>query len=352
MKCFLFPGLRAVKQQLPVSRPDRSGLLAVLMSVFLCFHAHGQTNSNSSVSTLSVYPDKTIKIVVGFVPGGPTDLYARLAARALSEQLHQPVLVENKPGASGAIAASAVASAPADGYTLLVNVVSDIISPVANKNIGYNLVRDFAAIGLIASAPNVLVISPALPVNSVSELVDYARKNPGVLNYGSAGVGTVSHLAGALLETEAQIPLTHIQYKGTNGAQMDLLSGRISLMFDNLTNGLSHARSGKLKALAVTSPQRWGAAPELATMSESGYPASSLLSVFGLVAPAGTPPAVINKLSNALTAGLQNQDFRSGLIASGAEPGDMNAQSYAKYLMDESARWENFLQKHPEIMKN
>ncbi len=319
------------------------------MSVALLgVQAQGQTSAHSNPSVN--YPDKTIKIVVGFVPGGPTDLYARLAARALSEQLHQQVLVENKPGASGAIAASSVVGAPADGYTLLVNVVSDIISPVANKNIGYNLVRDFAPIGLIASAPNVLVINPAIAVSSVSELVAYAKKHPGVLNYGSAGVGTVSHLAGALLEIEAQIPLTHIQYKGTNGAQMDLLSGRISIMFDNLTNGLSHARSGKLKALAVTSAQRWAAAPELATMAESGYPEANLLSVFGLVAPAGTPPAVISKLSNALSAGLKNEDFRASIIQSGAEPGDMNAEQYGKYLLDESVRWESFLQKHPEIM--
>ena len=316
----------------------------------LSFTTHAQANLTTGFS--SSYPDKTIKIIVGFVPGGPTDVYARLAARALSEQLHQQVVVENKPGASGAIAASAVASAPGDGYTLLVNVVSDIISPVANKNIGYNLVRDFTPIGLIASAPNVLVINPAIAVNSVSELVAYAKKNPGVLNYGSAGVGTVSHLAGALLETEAQIPLTHIQYKGTNGAQMDLLSGRISFMFDNLTNGLSHARSGQLKALAVTSSQRWAAAPELPTMAESGYPASSLLSVFGLVAPKGTPSSVVSKLSQALTAGLKNQDLRASIIGSGAEPGDMNAEQYGKYLVDETSRWESFLQKHPEIMKN
>jgi len=346
VKCFSSPGSKAVELPHLVRRVFHIATLCALLGLALtCLSARAQSNS-------AQYPDRTIKIVVGFVPGGPTDLYARIAARALSEQLNQQVVVENKPGASGAIAATAVASAAPDGYTLLVNVVSDIITPVANKNLGYNLIRDFSPIGLIASAPNVLVINPAIPVSSLQELIVYARKNPGTLNYGSAGVGTVSHLAGALLEIEAQTPMTHIQYKGTNGAQMDLLSGRISIMFDNLTNGLTHARSGKLNALAVTSPQRWVAAPELPTMAESGYPASSILSVFGLVAPAGTPSAVIVRLSDALSAGLKNADYRASIVQSGAEPGDMNAQAYTQYLLQESARWESFLKKHPEIMKN
>ena len=227
------------------------------------------------------YPDRPIKIVVGFVPGGPTDLYARVAARGLPEVLNQQVVVENKPGASGAIAATAVAGAAADGYTLLAHVVSDIITPIANKKVGYNLERDFTAIGLIASAPNVLVVHPSIPVNSVQELIAYAKKNPNTLNYGSAGVGTVSHLAGALLEAEAQTPLAHIQYKGTNGAQLDLLAGRIMVMFDNLGNGLSNAQAGKLKALAVTSAEPWAAAATIPTMVQSGFPGSTILSVFG-----------------------------------------------------------------------
>lgn len=297
------------------------------------------------------YPDRPIKIVVGFVPGGPTDLYARVAARGLSDVLGQQVVVENKPGASGAIAATAVAGAVADGYTLLAHVVSDIITPIANKKVGYNLERDFTAIGLIASAPNVLVVHPSIPANSVQELIAYAKKNPNTLNYGSAGVGTVSHLAGALLEAEAQTPLAHIQYKGTNGAQLDLLAGRITVMFDNLGNGLSNAQAGKLKALAVTSVEPWAAAATIPTMVQSGFPGSTILSVFGLVAPVGTPVGVVNKLSAALSQGLRTEAYRKSIIDSGAQPGDLAAEAYAKYIAAESRRWESFLAQHPEIMK-
>jgi tripartite-type tricarboxylate transporter receptor subunit TctC len=320
---------------------------SVIFFVMLCSVGSAFAQARDSAS----YPDRPIKIVVGFVPGGPTDLYARVAARGLSDVLGQQVVVENKPGASGAIAATAVAGAVADGYTLLAHVVSDIITPIANKKVGYNLERDFTAIGLIASAPNVLVVHPSIPANSVQELIAYAKKNPNTLNYGSAGVGTVSHLAGALLEAEAQTPLAHIQYKGTNGAQLDLLAGRITVMFDNLGNGLSNAQAGKLKALAVTSVEPWAAAATIPTMVQSGFPGSTILSVFGLVAPVGTPVGVVNKLSAALSQGLRTEAYRKSIIDSGAQPGDLAAEAYAKYIAAESRRWESFLAQHPEIMK-
>ena len=307
--------------------------LAVKSVIF--FMVMGFTSSvYAQVRDAANYPDRPIKIVVGFVPGGPTDLYARVAARGLSDVLGQQVVVENKPGASGAIAAVAVAGAAADGYTLLAHVVSDIITPIANNKVGYNLERDFTAIGLI-----------------VQELIAYAKKNPNTLNYGSAGVGTVSHLAGALLEAEAQTPLAHIQYKGTNGAQLDLLAGRITVMFDNLGNGLSNAQAGKLKALAVTSAEPWPAAATIPTMAQSGFPGSTILSVFGLVAPVGTPVAVVNKLSAALSQGLRTEAYRKSIIDSGAQPGELAAEAYGKYIVAESRRWESFLAKHPEIMK-
>lgn len=302
-------------------------------------------------SDAKTYPDHPIKVIVGFVAGGPTDLYARIAARALSDTLGQQVVVENKSGASGGIAAAAVAAAAPDGYTLLVNVVSDIITPLYKKT-GYNLESNFAPIGLIASAPNVLVVNPDIHVNSVKELIDYARKNPNTITFGSAGTGTVSHLAGALLASETGTKMTHVPYKGTNGAQMDLLAGRISMMFDNLTNGLANAKAGKVNALAITSPQRWNNVPDVPTMAESGFPGVTIMSIFGLVAPAGTPAPVIAKLSDALTKGLKNEEYRKSIIQSGAEPGAMTPKDYGKYIHDESRRWEKFLEKNPDIMKN
>ena len=297
----------------------------------------------------STYPDRPIKVVVGFVPGGPTDLYGRLAARAIADALGQQVVVENRPGGSGAIAAKAVAGAEADGYTLLVNVVADLITPFINKKAGYNLQTSFTPIGLIASSPNVLVAGPGTPVDSLPGLIALARKNPGTLSYASAGTATVSHLAGALLASEAGITMTHIPYKGTAGAQVDLLAGRVSILFDNVPNGLANAKSGRVKALAMTSAQRWPSAPDLPTVAEAGYSGATILSTFGLMAPAGTPQIVIDKLAAALRRGLQDEKIRKSIIDSGSEPGALGPKEYAAYIAEESKRWARFLEQHPEI---
>ncbi|MBV6303397.1 tripartite tricarboxylate transporter substrate binding protein [Candidimonas humi] len=313
-----------------------------------CLLASGFVAAHAAAS--GSYPDRPIKIVVGFVPGGPTDLYARIAAHGLEQILGQQFVVENLAGASGAIAAATVAKSKPDGYTLLVNVVSDIITPLAKKNPGYNLEKNFSPIGLIADAPNVLVVNRGVPVDTLKGLIDYARRHPHTINYGSAGTGTVSHLAGALLASAAGIDITHVPYKGTNGAQMDLLAGRVSMMFDNLTNGLANAKAGKVKALAVTSPQRWPGAKDLPTMAELGFPGVTISSVFGLMAPAGTPKPVVEKLSRALAKVLQNKAYREKIVQSGAQPGALDAKEYGEYIAKESRRWKLFLQKHPGII--
>ena len=296
------------------------------------------------------YPEAPVKLMVGFVPGGPTDLYGRIAARALGDALGAQVVVENRPGGSGAIAAKAVAAAEPDGYTLLVNVVADIITPLLNKNAGYSLLTNFVPVGLIATSPNLLVAGPGMPADSVPALIAHARANPGAtLSYASAGIATTSHLAGALLAAETGMTLTHVPYKGTAGAQVDLLAGRISIMFDNLPNGLANAKAGKVKALAITSPQRWPGVPDVPTMAEAGYPGVTLTSRFGLMAPAGTPAQVVGKLSAALHKGMQDDKYRKGIIDSGSAPGAMGAQEYGAYLAAESKRWAAFLAQHPEI---
>ncbi|CAN5469760.1 tripartite tricarboxylate transporter substrate binding protein [soil metagenome] len=283
------------------------------------------------------YPDRPIRIFLGFAPGGPVDGTARIAAKILSDGLGQPVTVENRAGAGGAIASAAVAKSAPDGYTLLVNATSDIINPIVNKDVGYSIEKDFVPIGLIASAPNVLVVHPSIPVNSVAELVAYARTHP--VSYGSAGVNTVSHLSGALLSVTSGAPMTHVPYKGTGAAQIDLLTGRIPMMFDGMVTGMANAKLGKVRAIAVTSTDRWPGAPELPTVAEGGYPGYSLLAIFGLMAPAGTPPAVVAKISAALQAGLRNPSVREQIAAVGAEPGKMGPAEYGKYLSGETARW-------------
>jgi tripartite-type tricarboxylate transporter receptor subunit TctC len=285
------------------------------------------------------FPDHPLRLVVGFAPGGPADGLARIAAQALSEGLGQSVIVENRPGAGGMLAASAVAKSAPDGYTLLVNAVSDVINPLTNKQAQYSIETSFTPIALIASAPNVLVVHPSVPASSVAELIEYARAHPGELNYGSAGVGTVSHLAGAIVAATAHVQFVHVPYKGTAAAQADLITGRLQFMFDSMVSALANARAGKVKALAVTSPGRWPSAPELPALSESGFPGFDMTAWFGLVSPAGTPEPTIERISQALLKGLQSVDARRRIGALGAVPGRMTPAEFGRYIHTENARW-------------
>jgi len=285
------------------------------------------------------FPARPLKILVGYSPGGPADALARIAAQILAEGLGKPVVVENRPGAGGTIATSAAAKATPDGYTLVVIATSDVINPLFNKQVRYNIETDFAPIGLVASAPNVLVVHPSVPVRSTQELVEYGRAHPGTLNYGSAGVGTVSHLAGALVAERARVKFVHVPYKGTAAAQVDLLSGRLQFMFDSIISALGNAKAGKLKALAVTSPERWHSAPELPTMAESGFPGFNMTAWFGLMAPAGTPAPIVSRIAEVLSKGLQSVEVRDRIAAIGAEAGRMTPAEFGRYIHAENTRW-------------
>lgn len=298
----------------------------------LCANAAGNALAQS-------YPERPIKLLVGFAPGGPADALARIAAQILSEGLHQPVIVENRPGAGGSIAAAAAAAAPPDGYTLFENATSDVINPLINKQAQYSIERSFAPIGFIAGAPNVLVVHPSIPATSVRELVQYARAHPGTLAYGSAGIGTISHLAGALMASSARVQLVHVPYKGTASAQTDLLGGRLQLMFDSMASALANAKAGKVKALAVTSPERWRSVPELPTMAESGFPGFNMTAWFGLLAPAGTPAPIVSRIAEVLAKGIETPEARKRMADLGAEPGHMSSAQFAQYIRAEDARW-------------
>lgn len=302
--------------------------LAVVTSTLASSGVHAET-----------FPDRPIKLVVGFAPGGPADASARVAAQILSEALRQSAIVENRPGAGGTIAAATVARAAPDGYTLLVCANSDVINPLVNPQAQYSIETSFTPIALLARAPNVLVVHPSVPVGSVQALVQYARIHPGELNYGSAGVGTISHLAGAFFAAAAQLQIVHVPYKGTAAAQVDLLSGRLQFMFDSMASALPNARAGKVRALAVTSPQRWQAAPALPTMDESGFAGFDMTAWFGLLAPAGTPASVVERLSATLLAGLRTEAVRQRLGTIGGEAGQLTPPQFAQYLRAENARW-------------
>ncbi|HEX4326979.1 MAG TPA: tripartite tricarboxylate transporter substrate binding protein [Burkholderiales bacterium] len=307
----------------------------------------------SSAPALAEYPEKPIKLVVGFTAGGPTDITGRVAAQILTSALGAQALVDNRPGASGAIGAAQVANAAPDGYTLLVNVFADIVNPVADREPNNEILRRFAPVTMLAIAPNVLVVAANMPVSNPKELVEYARKHPGEVSFASAGLGTVSHLAGVIFASATGTQLVHVPYKGTAAAQTDLLGGRVNIMFDNLNSGLPNAAAGKVKALAITSPSRWSAAPNIPTMAEAGFPNADIMSVFGIVAPKGTPQPIIQKLSAVLLKGLQEPANVKVINTAGAEQGKMTVEQYEDYLKQDTARWkklaaEGVLQPNPK----
>ncbi|HEX4985272.1 MAG TPA: tripartite tricarboxylate transporter substrate-binding protein [Burkholderiales bacterium] len=285
------------------------------------------------------FPQKPLKFVVGFAPGGTADTVARIAADALSGEIGMAVVVENRAGAGGTIAATSVAAAAADGYTLLVNATSDVINPIINKRAGYDIETSFVPIGLLASSPNALVVPASLAAASAKGLAEAGRAHSGALNYGSAGIGTVSHLAGALFCSLAHVRCVHIPYKGTAAAQIDLLGGRLDFMFDGLASAQGNARAGNVRMLAVTSAQRWPAAREVPGMAESGYPGFDMLTWFGLLAPAATPAPVVSRISEALVRGLRNPEVRQRIATIGAQAGGMTQAEFARYIRAEKARW-------------
>lgn len=285
-----------------------------------------------------------MRLVVGFAPGGPTDAVARIAAEVLTAKLGASVVVENRPGASGAIAASAVSNAKPDGNTLLVNVVADIVNPVVARDKDAVITKRFMPVVMLAESPNVLVVHPSVKATTAKEFIELERTSPkDSFSYGSAGLGTVSHLSGVLFGDATGVPMLHVPYKGTGPAQVDLLAGRVPLMFDNLINGLANAKAGSVRALAVTSTKRWPGAPELPTLAEAGLPDTDLVSVFGLLAPVGTPKPVVDRIASALLEGMAAPDVRNRLNQIGAEPGTLNAQAYAAYLDTQTQRWEKLV---------
>jgi tripartite-type tricarboxylate transporter receptor subunit TctC len=306
----------------------RSLRLTVLLALAL---ASGLANA--------AYPERPIRIICGFAAGGPADASARLAARILSDALGQPVTVENRLGAGGGIATMAVKQAPADGYTLLLAAFADVLNPIMTPDAKYNLAGDFSAVTRITGVGNVLMVHPSLQVKTVNELLGYARKNPGALNYGSAGIGSAGHLAGELLAGLGKVKMTHVPYKGTAQAQVDLLAGAIPFMFDSQISALPNQRAGKLLALGVTTSVRSPGAPNIPTIAEAGLPGYDLTSWFGVVAPAGTPSAVVDTLATALRQGLKRNESREALAMLGGVPDDMGPAEFQQYIRAESTRW-------------
>ncbi len=291
------------------------------------------------------YPDKPIRLIVTFAAGGSSDVLARGVAKQLGDQMQASFVVENRPGAAGTIGAAFVARAPADGYTLLFGTIGTFgISPALYKNLPFDPFNDFAPVSKLHQLPNVLIVHSSLPINSVKDLVAYARANPGKLTFASAGNGSTSHLAGEMLKTLAGIDIVHVPYKGGGAAMPDLLSGQVSMMIETITNALAAARSGKLRPLAVTSVTRWPLAPELPSMVEAGVPGLQVDSWTGLLAPAGTPRPIIERLNAELVKAAKDPAYRQAMLAIGVEAVSSTPEEFRSFMQAEVAKWAKVIQ--------
>ncbi len=285
------------------------------------------------------YPVKAIKLLIGFPPGSAADVVARLVTPRLGEALGQPVVADNRPGASSSIAAEATVRAPADGYTLFMGSVANAINASLNKDIGFDFAKDLAPVAGLASLPNLLVVHPSLPARSVAELVAAAKANPGAILYGSSGNGTSPHLSGELLNLMADVKLVHIPYKGSPQAVTDLLAGRVQVMFSPVSTVLPQVKAGKLRALASTGAQRTAAAPDLPTVSEAGLPGFETSIWFGLFAPAATPRDVTERLARETARVIGAPDLRAQFAAQGIDPLQKTPEQLAEYVREEIDKW-------------
>jgi tripartite-type tricarboxylate transporter receptor subunit TctC len=289
-------------------------------------------------------PAKPIRMVVAFAPGGIADFAARSISARLAEVLGVPVVVENKAGAGGIIGADLVAKSAPDGYTVLVTSISHTINPSVTKGLPFDTRHDFAPVMLIADAPNILVLHPSVPATSLAELVAFAKREPGRLNYASSGVGTSTHLCGELFRSMTGAELTHVPYKGGGPAVADLLGGQVQLMFATLPTVLEHVRAGRLRAIGVTGGQRFAGAPDIPTIAEAGLAGYEVSGWSGLFAPARTPRAAIDRLASETAKILADPALKERFLAQGAEPAVKMPDEFAAFVDAELAKWRRVVQ--------
>jgi tripartite-type tricarboxylate transporter receptor subunit TctC len=294
----------------------------------------------------ATYPAKPIKFIVPYPAGGPLDTVARLTGQKLSERLGQPVIVENKPGAGGNLGADFVAKAAPDGYTILMGAVAThAINPTLYKKMPYDAQKDFQPVTLLVFTPNVLVVNPSVKANTVKEFIALAKAEPNKMNFGSGSNGSAGHLAGELFKSMAAVEITHVPYKGGAPAMTDLLAGQIQLMFDNLANSMPNIKSGKLRALAVTTAARSSFAPYLPTIAESGLPGFDISTWFGILVPAGTPKEIVSKLNEEFNRAILGTDIKEKLDAIGAEAVGTTPEAFAAFIKAEAVKYAEVIKK-------
>ena len=301
---------------------------AALAVALFCVAAQGQT-----------FPNKAIHIVVPFAPGGGTDVLTRIVAQQMSEEMKVPVLVDNKPGAGGALGAGIVVKSPADGYTLYVGSTATAMMPSLYKNQGFDPIGDFTPIALIGTSPFILIMNNNVPVKSLPEMIALAKAKPGTLTYGSAGNGSVNHVGMELFKSMAGVDLLHVPYKGSSAALADVIGGQVSMMMDTVVSSSQHVKNNTVRALAVTSADRSSLAPNLPTVSEQGPKGFDVTVWYGLVAPKGTPDAVLQKLNMEVNKALASPSVRQRYATLGAEPVRSTTEEFGKLWVAEEKKW-------------
>jgi len=285
----------------------------------------------------AAWPDKPIRMVVPYAAGGGADNTARIVAQQMSAALGQQIVIDNRPGAGGVIGEDNVAKAAGDGYTVLYDASAFSVNPALRK-LPFDAAKDFIPVSLVATAPQILVVPENAPYKTVAEFLDFARKNPGKLSFASAGGGTGSHLAGEALNEQAKVNLMHVPYKGGAPALTDLMSGQVSAYFGNVASTLSYVKSGKLRALAVSSTRRVPALPDTPTLGESGLPGYNVVEWNGVFLPKGTPPDIVQKLGKAVQAAVNDPTVRQKLLQLGLEPAGTTPEAFARFVQDETGR--------------
>ena len=306
---------------------------------FALIAAAGCAVAQTSFAQTASFPNHPLRFIVGFAAGGSTDIIARVVGQKLTEALQQPVVVENRAGANGNIAAEATARAPGDGYTMLMAANGLTINASLYKNLSYNPLTDFSPITQVAVIPNVLVVHPSLPVNELRELIALARARPGQLTHGSSGTGSPGHMAGELFKIMTGVKFVHIPYKSSAQALIDVLAGNIQIAFPTTFVAMPQIKTGKLRALGVTGIKRSPSLPELPTLDEAGVHGYEVVGFYGIVAPAGTPPEIVARLNREITRILRMPDVEARLLRDGAEPIASTAAEFRNYIETDVKKW-------------
>lgn len=308
----------------------------------LCTHiaaAFGLLAAPAAMAAEANWPTKPIKVVVGYAAGGATDVVARLVANKLGSELGQSIIIDNRTGANSNVGAEIVARSPADGYTLYVFTIANTINASLYNKLGYDPVKDFEPIGLMAKIPNLLVVNPSLPIQSVQDYIKFAKESKDGITFASSGSGSSIHLSGEMFKMKTQLNMLHVPYRGSAPAVSDLLGGQVQSMFDNSPSAMPHVKAGKLRALAITSKERSALLPDVPTMAESGFPGFEVQSWFGLAAPAGTPDAIIKRLNEALNQALKDPATKQRLAELVATTAPGTPDDMRKFVASELKSW-------------